>query len=179
MWSDPSVLAEDPLAYWLVHMLKYSGDFRKFTQHDNANLLKNIGWASGNTMWASTHRVAMGSQCHVTQHHHPACKPLLVGGNGGADNEWHHREGLMNTGRIEQTMTITGRMATNDGEGMMQGWQCKGDKWQCGDNNTRPTMGAQCMMPILATNARQWGCFFFSSFFFLLAPPLWAAGWCY
>jgi hypothetical protein len=25
--------------------------------------------------------------CHVTQHHHPACERLLVGGNGGADDE--------------------------------------------------------------------------------------------
>jgi len=28
--------------------------------------------------------------CHVTQHHHPTCKPLLIGGNGCADDEWYH-----------------------------------------------------------------------------------------
>jgi len=30
--------------------------------------------------------VATGPWCHVTQHHHPACEPLLIGDNGGADN---------------------------------------------------------------------------------------------
>jgi len=34
---------------------------------------------------ASAHRVATGPWCHITQHHHPACEPLLIGGNGGAD----------------------------------------------------------------------------------------------
>jgi hypothetical protein len=26
------------------------------------------------------------TQCHVTQHHYPACEPLLVGGDDGADD---------------------------------------------------------------------------------------------
>jgi anti-sigma factor ChrR (cupin superfamily) len=39
---------------------------------------------------ASARRVALfldHDGCHVTQHHHPACERLLVGGNGGADDE--------------------------------------------------------------------------------------------
>jgi len=44
---------------------------------------------------ASAHRIAMGPlldnnlghQHHITQHHHPACEPLLVEGDGGADDD--------------------------------------------------------------------------------------------
>jgi len=30
--------------------------------------------------------VATGPWCHITQHHHLTCEPLLIGGNGGADD---------------------------------------------------------------------------------------------
>ena len=26
-------------------------------------------------------------ECHITQHHHTACEPLLVGGDGGTDDK--------------------------------------------------------------------------------------------
>jgi hypothetical protein len=56
-------------------------------------------------------------RCHVTQHHHPVCEPLLVGGYGGADDNGTQDNELMN-GRDDRDNTtgMDDTWTTNDGD---------------------------------------------------------------
>jgi hypothetical protein len=60
--------------------------------------------------------------CHITQYHHPAREPLLIGGDGGADDER----------QCQPTMNV------RDNSGMMN----RGTGTNSGDNNVGTTMNA-------------------------------------
>ena len=67
---------------------------------------------------------------HVTQHHHPACEPLLVGGDGGADDEQQHQPTTNIRDNSGTTNRGMGANSRDDNVGtMMQGQQTPGNKW--------------------------------------------------
>ena len=64
--------------------------------------------------------------CHITQHHHPTCKPLLVGGDGGADDGGMGNNIMNNNGQWGQQTA-----------GMMNSWgttHARDDEWQMGNS---------------------------------------------
>jgi hypothetical protein len=105
---------------------------------------------------ASARRVATGPflssddhrQCHITQHHHPACEPLLIGRYGGADND--DQEGSRMTGNNQQQGMTNNREqpTTNNGNREQQGTTNNGNNKQrerqtmgTTNNGERPTAG--------------------------------------
>ena len=108
--------------------------------------------------------------CHITQQHHPACEPLLIGGNGGMDNEgWADRWQGEDNDSDEDVEEGADKWQGGDGK-----WHCRDDKQQHRDNmkgGYNKWWGQQQM------STREWcsmphkcktGCLFFSSFFCLL-----------
>ena len=87
--------------------------------------------------------------CHVTQHHHPAHEPLLVGGDGGADDKRQHqpmtnvRDNLGTTNRGMEMNSRDNNVGTTMNAGTtMQGQQTLGNKQgqqQCRDNDDAGT----------------------------------------
>jgi hypothetical protein len=85
-------------------------------------------------------------ECHVTQCYHPTCEPLLIGGDGSADDE-----GMGLSNNDANTNDQDGKR-----QGRMMGWQIVGidrrDDWdndneeqfrqQHNDNKCRTTMNA-------------------------------------
>ena len=115
--------------------------------------------------------------CHITKHHHPTCEPLLVGGNGDADNEWHHINATpvgwwttMHAGRgWWTTMKTRGGGKWWGGDDRQQGGMTNndnmggGDKQQQQHKETTATMWLQPMtmqgqhMTMWGWQATMWG----------------------
>jgi hypothetical protein len=91
-------------------------------------------------------------ECHVTQRHHPACEPLLVGGDSGADDDGNQDNERQRQRLCQRTPTPTNIGDTNTGDDnagttmsartTTQGQRTPGNKWgqpQHGDNHDTGT----------------------------------------